>query len=43
MANELAGKYGVSVTPMKYRLTEWPINVNDKVDLAMREKLDFLD
>jgi len=43
MANELAGKYRVSVTPMKYRLTEWPINVNDKVDLAMREKLDFLD
>ena len=43
LANELAEKYRVSVAAMKYRLTEWPVNVDDKVDSAMREKLDFLD
>ena len=43
IANELAEKYEVSVQAMKYRLTEWPVNVDGKVDLAMRDKLDFLD
>ncbi len=43
MANELAEKYRVSVAAMKYRLTEWPVNVDNRVDSAMREKLDFLD
>lgn len=43
LANELSEKYGVSVATMKYRLTEWPVSVDDKVDSAMKEKLDFLD
>ena len=43
IANELSVKYRVSVATMKYRLTEWPVNVDSRVDLAMRDKLDFLD
>ncbi len=41
--NLLADKYDVSVSAMKYRLENWPINVMDKIDQAMRDKLDFLE
>jgi hypothetical protein len=41
--NLLADKYDVSVSAMKYRLEKWPANVMEKIDKAMRDKLDFLD
>ena len=41
--NLLADQYHVSVSSMEYRLANWPVNVMDKIDQAMRDKLDFLD
>lgn len=41
--NLLADKYDVSVSAMNYRLENWPVNVVDKINQAMQEKLDFLD
>ena len=41
--NLLADKYHVSVSSMEYRLANWPVNVMDKIDQAMQDKLDFLD
>lgn len=41
--NLLADKYDVSVSAMNYRLEKWPINVMEKIDQAMWDKLDFLD
>lgn len=43
MANLLSKKYQVSMETMSHRLNEWPIKVYEKIDVAMREKLDFLD
>ncbi|MHC4639672.1 MAG: ImmA/IrrE family metallo-endopeptidase [Planctomycetota bacterium] len=43
LANILADRYEVSVQAMKFRLREWPINVIDKIDRAMKDKLDFLE
>ena len=43
MASILSKKYQVSVEAMSYRLNEWPIRVFEKIDLAMRERLEFLD
>lgn len=43
MANLLSKKYQVSMEAMSHRLNEWPIKVYEKIDVAMREKLDFLD
>jgi len=41
--NMLADKYDVSVSAMNYRLEKWPVNVIEKIDQAMQNKLDFLD
>ena len=41
--NLLADKYDVSVSAMNYHLENWPVNVMDKIDRAMQDKLDFLD
>lgn len=41
--NLLADKYHVSVSAMEYRLKNWPINVVEKIDQAMQNRLDFLD
>ena len=41
--NLLADKYAVSVPAMNYRLENWPVNVVDKINRAMQDKLDFLD
>ena len=43
IAHKLSEKYEVSVASMRFRLNEWPINVIDKIDNAMRDSLDFLD
>ena len=43
MVNKLAETYEVSPSTMEYRLGEWPIKVIEKIDQAMRYKLDFLD
>ena len=43
MASILSKKYQVSVEAMSYRLNEWPIRVFEKIDVAMRERLEFLD
>lgn len=43
LASKLADHYEVSLQTMKIRLAEWPIKVIDKIDQAMRDKLDFLD
>ena len=43
LANILAEKYEVSVSPMKYRLENWPIEITKKIDEAMKNKLDFLE
>lgn len=38
----LAERYCVSCQAMEYRLKDWPVNVINKIDEAMREQLDFL-
>jgi Zn-dependent peptidase ImmA (M78 family) len=43
IAHKLSERYEVSVASMRFRLNEWPINVIDKIDNAMRDSLDFLD
>lgn len=43
LRNLLADKYHVSVAAINYRLQNWPVNVVEKVDRAMRDELDFLD
>lgn len=43
LISKLADRYVVSPQTMKIRLGEWPIKVIDKIDQAMRDKLDFLD
>jgi len=39
----LADKYLVSVESMRYRLKEWPIDVLDKIDQAIKNQFDFLE
>ncbi len=39
---QLSKRYCVSPTPMAIRLTEWPIKVQEKVEYALKEKLDDL-
>ena len=39
----LAERYLVSVESMRYRLKEWPINVLDKIDQAVKKQFDFLE
>lgn len=41
--NLLADKYDVSVSAMNYRLENWPVNVIEKIERAIQDKLDFLD
>ncbi len=43
LVKQLAEKYDVSLTSMKYRLDEWPIKIFDKIDQAMKDGLDFLE
>lgn len=43
MASVLAKKFEVSSQSMKYRLTEWPMRVYDRVENAMRDRLDYLE
>jgi len=43
LTSKLADRYEVSTETMRYRLSEWPINVIDRIDRAIRDKLDFLD
>ena len=43
MVNVLAEKYEVSVSPMRYRLKNWPIEITKKIDEAMKNRLDFLE
>lgn len=43
LASKLADRYEVSLQTMKIRLEEWPVNVMDKINRAMQDKLDFLD
>ncbi len=43
LASKIADRYEVSLQTMKIRLGEWPVNVMDKIDRAMQDKLDFLD
>jgi len=43
LVNKLADRYEVSVQAMKFRLREWLINVIDKIERAMKDKLDFLE
>jgi len=43
LAAKLADIFEVSLQAMTNRLNEWPIKVFDKIDQAMKEKLDFLD
>ena len=43
MVNVLAEKYEVSVSPMRYRLEKWPIEITKKIDEAMKNRLDFLE
>jgi Zn-dependent peptidase ImmA (M78 family) len=39
----LADKYLVSVESMRYRLKEWPMNVLDKIDQAIKNQFDFFE
>lgn len=43
LRNLLADKYLVSVSAMSYRLQNWPVNVVEKVERAIRDELPFLD
>ena len=40
--SKLADRYDVSVQSMEIRLSEWPIRLLEKIENAMRERLDFL-
>ncbi len=42
ITSQLADQYDVSLASMRFRLGEWPIQVLDKIDTAMREGMDFL-
>lgn len=42
LVDQLSKRYGVSPTAMGIRLGEWPINVIEKVELALNEELDYL-
>ena len=43
MINLLADRFEVSVETMRYRLKEWPINILDKIDQAMKGQFNFLE
>ena len=43
LVNKLAERYEVSTISMKIRLGEWPMQIMEKIDRSMSEKLDFLD
>ena len=42
IATLLAQKYEVSYQSMNIRLSEWPISVSQKIDEAMKDRLDFM-
>ncbi|MCP4364304.1 MAG: ImmA/IrrE family metallo-endopeptidase [Planctomycetes bacterium] len=42
LVGQLSRRYVVSPTAMGIRLGEWPINVIEKVEWALKEKLDYL-
>ena len=42
LVHQLSKRYVVSFKAMSIRLTEWPINVIEKVECALKEKLDYL-
>ena len=43
LVKQMAERYDVSLASMRFRLNEWPIKVFDKIDQAMKDKLDFLE
>lgn len=42
LVSMLAKEFVVSVESMGFRVIEWPIRLTEKVDQAMRDRLDFL-
>lgn len=42
LVGQLSKHYVVSPTAVSIRLSEWPINVIEKVEYALKEKLDYL-
>lgn len=43
IANFLAQKYEVSISSMKYRLSNWPVDAWKKIDEATKYNLEFLE
>lgn len=42
LVDQLSKRYGVSPKAMGIRLGEWPVKVIEKVELALKEELDYL-
>ncbi len=43
LSGKLAEDYEVSLSAMRYRLGEWPMKIYDRIDAAVRDRLDFLE
>ena len=43
LASQLAKQFEVSAESMTYRLGEWPMKVFERVEEAMRDRLDYLE
>ncbi len=43
LKGHLADQYVVSVSSMGYRLTEWPIKVNERIQNSLSEGLNFME
>ncbi len=43
LVKQLSDKYDISPASMRFRLSEWPVRVIEKVRQAMKDGLDFLD
>lgn len=43
LAGVMAARYEVSVSAMTYRMSNWPVDVWKKVDVAMKDHLEFLE
>ena len=41
--NLLADKYDVSVSAMDYRLQNWPVNIVEKIERSIHDRLGFLE
>lgn len=42
LTSKLAEEFQVSAGAMRYRLTEWPLRIKDRIERAMRDHLDYL-